>query len=142
MMKIASILKKTDKYIIYSESLTNTGISLATEPYFILPDDATSDEICNCIMLALSKSKSGINHPSDWKKQKEDFLLNMQEKSMITLHSKSIQCSICLDEETITIYPTINLGAKNGFENLKGFEITTDKNKLQDSIFNALSICR
>ncbi len=143
MIKSASIYKKENKYVIHSYSITTMGLSISSEPYFILVDNPSLDEICKSIILALSQSKNAVNHPTDWKSQSKLFLENMQEKSNKTLHSNNaVACDITEENNLITLYPMINLGIKEGFMLIPNCKITFPIEELSDNVYKALDLCK
>jgi hypothetical protein len=118
------------------------GLSISSEPYFILEGTPSIDEICNCITLALSQSKSNVLHPTDWKGHSKLFLDNMQEQSIKSLHANNaIACDIIEDNNIITLYPMMNRGAKEGFILIPNCKFTFPKVELKDKIYAALSLC-
>lgn len=142
MIKSASIYKKENKYVIHSYSITTMGLSISSEPYFILEGTPSIGEICNCITLALSQSKSNILHPTDWKSHLKLFLERMQEKSIKSLHANNaITCDIIEDNNDITLYSMMNRGAKEGFMLIPNCKLTFPKVELEDKIYTALSLC-
>ena len=143
MIKSASIYKKENKYVIHSYSITEMGLSISSEPYFILEDNPTVEEICKCIISALSQSKNNVKHPTDWKIQARLLFENMREKSIRTLHANNaITCDITEENDNITLYPMINLGVKEGFMLIPNCKFTFPKEELKDNIYSALNLCK
>jgi hypothetical protein len=144
MIKTASIYKKENKYVIHAYSTTTSGLSISSEPYFILDSDNTNaEEICKYIFIALLESRIGVKHPTDWKLQSKLFFENMKEKSMKTLHSNNaISCDITEENGNIILYPMVNLGSKEGFGIIPNLEITIPQELLIDNIYTALNLCK
>ena len=143
MIKSASIYKKGNKYVIHSYSITEMGLSISSEPYFILEDNPTVEEICKCIISSLSQSEYNVKHPTDWKIQTRLLFENMQEKSIKALHTNNaISCDITEEDENITLYPMINLGAKEGFMLIPNCKFTFPKEELEDNIYIGLNLCK
>lgn len=140
MKQNACIYQKRGEFIIHSLSQTISGLLIATEPFIVLPIDTPHFKLKESIYIALNSSKIGIAHPTDWGKKQKEFLKNIKEKSLKTLHIDTKYCEITLQDNIITIYPTENLGPDNGFSPLPEKEIITDYNNLESSILMALQI--
>jgi hypothetical protein len=142
MIKYASIYRKGNKYVIHSYSITTMGLSISSEPYLILEGTFSVDEICDCITLALSQSKTNIAHPTDWNRYSKLFLANMQEKSLKNLHANNaITCEIIEENNNITLYPMMNRGVKEGFMLIPDCKFTFPKSELKENIYVALNLC-
>lgn len=142
MIKSASIYKKPNKYIIHANSHTTAGVGIASEPFIILPKDASQEEIAQSLLTALSNSKEGVKHPTDWKKQQSSFLSNIQEKSLKSLHLNTILCDIVLKGNELTLYPMSNKGPNSGFEVILNSEVKIEPQRLQDYILTAFEFCK
>ncbi len=142
MKKEACIYQKREKFIIHSYSYSITGLSIASSPFIILPINCSPDEIASNVIKALNSFKTGVPHPTDWKKQQKDFLSNVQEKSIKSLQTDSKLCNIELEGFTLTVYPTENLGWKEGFVPLEDLKITSSLENVSQTIYDALKLCK
>ena len=55
MIRSASIYKKENKYVINAYSTTSMGLSISSEPYFVLENNPSIEKICECIIFALER---------------------------------------------------------------------------------------
>ncbi len=142
MIQNASIYKNSNKYVIYANSTTTNGISIAHEPYVILTSNVSSKDLETALKYVISKSKTGINHPKDWELEKKKYLEGMQIKSLKGLYSDgAILCDVILKDGIFIFYPMKNSGIKNGFVLILKTEFTATQENLGESIFKALNMC-
>lgn len=60
-------LKKKGKFLIHNVSRLQMGAGIAAEPFIWLDGNTPLNEVAKQIMYALSKTKTGLPNPTDWK---------------------------------------------------------------------------
>jgi DNA modification methylase len=141
-LKRVSILIKKDTYVIYPQSQTVDGIWLASKPFIFLPIFTPQFEIAQNILIALRNSQFHIANPTNWKKQEDEYLNSIKERSLKQLHETTKMCEIEQKKEEITIFPMINKGKNDGYENAKNKEISVSINEFENYLFESFKQCR
>jgi len=63
----ASVYRLKDRLIVSPDKRTTAGLVVASEPFVVLPLEATNDDLGSTLMKALALSKTPMSHPVDWK---------------------------------------------------------------------------
>ncbi|MFV0346798.1 MAG: hypothetical protein ACK5IQ_11210 [Bacteroidales bacterium] len=134
-MKYAIIYQKDNFIVMYPESKTTMGVFLAQEPYIKLSVNDTPEEIISNLFACLEASKENIPHPEKWS---DDFFLKpIGIKTNNALHKNSLCCSVLLQNDLLEFTPTINMGAKEGFDELSEV-VTACSTEVKDVIYEYL----
>jgi hypothetical protein len=136
-MKRATVYCRKGKIILYPSSKTNQGVWILSEPVCAIESDKSPNEIGEILLKVISESKSNVDHPAEWTAHFEPVLKLAGVKSLNTFN-KSAKCvEIDSEGEKIVLYPTVNLGASEGFEPIDNLKVTVPVIE-QDSLGSAL----
>ena len=135
-MKSATAFLSNKEIIIHPDSLTTAGVGLATEPYIKLTTPASDHDLFLAIKEALNSVKTGIPHPTDWKKVAADYEKNIGYNNK-KIHKNFTHCGIQEDENNYYFTPSENLGAKNGYTYIVDKKITVNKASSEKDIAEA-----
>lgn len=117
-MKSATVYERKEKLYIHSSSETTAGVWIMNAPVLCL-SKSDIGALGSSIRRCLSASRGGIPHPETFTNIFKPVLDLAGVKSYASF-VKSVKCLHirALDEETVTLVPTRNDGAKGGFAQL------------------------
>lgn len=110
-MKKALIYKLPSRFVVCPVSTTTSGISIASEPYIVLPTPASAVELGASINQALASSLAGVEHPSSWKGLATPRLAAAGVRSEATFQKQASLVSVNADGKKATFTPHRNGGA-------------------------------
>jgi hypothetical protein len=113
-----SIYRFSTQFIVCPICKTSSGIGVATEPYQVLSNSVSPNELGEAIRLALNDSHVGIPHPVDWKALALPRLAAAGVETETAFQKKSDLVTALFDGAVLTITPHRNGG---GTGNEKGF---------------------
>lgn len=148
-MKLANIVRLKDRLLVYPQSMTDTGLWVATEPYTRLPLGCDPSVIGQATLSALACSGDSLPHPKDWRAHGAPRLAAAGVRSERAFHSRSSLVSVTSHDDGYAVEPHIN-GGTAGDE--KGFRPVPDgairvalqstPDVLGSAVIAALSVCR
>lgn len=146
IMQQAAIYKliHKNKFLVHNISKVQMGAGVASEPFVWLEGNAPLTEIVEQLMYVLSKTKTGLPNPTDWKESAKIFLNNIGLKKQSDLYKDSIHVSVLKKDGTLYFTPMKNLGSK-GFVNVSEDKVeiaeNADKEEIAKALDKALSKC-
>ncbi len=117
-MKQAQVFKRKKNLFVLPSSQTTMGLWVGTDPVVKLEENVSQEEQGEAILHALSLSKHGVPHPSDWNIPTNSLLQVAGARSWNEFEGNAKSIVIELDDECLHIMPSRNLGSGNGFEPL------------------------
>lgn len=136
----ASAFRLTNHIVIHSDAKTQSGIGIATAPYFTLDVNASMKEIGNAIQHALAESKTSVAH-TDYQEGVKPLLKAAGLRSYRRFVQGAIHCSIVKDGQSIWIDPTHNGGTRGdskGFHYKPDLRIVINSQASEELLGNAL----
>lgn len=144
-MKEAVVNVRKKKWIIGTYSQTVDGVWIHDGDYAVLSDDADPSELGVSLMLALSRSVSGIPHPKSWDGHREPLLRAAGVRSWNTYVKGAKSISVRQDDKKIMLTPMANRGARGGFtfllERTVEVAATAADAEIGAAILQALTYC-
>lgn len=135
-MKRASVYVFENYYLIHSQSTTNTGFGIASEPFIKMDRNTAINDVVNEIIFAMNQSKTGIVESANISLEK---LLNAAGlKKHRDLYERSIHCMVYEKDSEIVFLPSINGGIKAGFKYVPKQKIEVNAEASIDTISTAL----
>lgn len=138
-MQCASAYLFDGKLVIAPECQTTIGVWIAGNPVELTSLDPA--EAGRAVIRALSKSKQGVPHPKDWNAIRGPLLsaANASSNTAFMRSAKHVAIEFC--DGTLTLTPSRNLGAKNGFEPIEAASVKAeaDATSLGQTLAGALS---
>lgn len=115
-MKLATVFRRRAHFIIHPSSCSTDGLWIGSEPYVRLPVDCTDGQLGATLLSALESSKTGVPHPTEWKGLLEPLLQAAGVKSWGAFAKNAVCVLVSEEADNIELVPTVNLGAREGFE--------------------------
>lgn len=115
-MKIASAYLRRSRIVVRANGRTRDGFWIETGPAYALVDTASDAEIGHAIRAALLQSGRDVPVPANWKLVLDPLLRAFSIKTWATLVKGCTHCSIEMAVEAISVIPSRNLGARDGFQ--------------------------
>lgn len=123
-MKFATIYKRGAVLIIHPTSKTTAGVGIGTPPFLVVDADASPGIIGRELVQALQAGRSGIPHPVDWSNVGTPLLEAAKVRSWSAFVRGTLCCVVSDDGKDIGLIPTVNRGARTGFEHLPDDELS------------------
>jgi hypothetical protein len=118
-MKMAISYRRGERTFLHGLARTTAGVWVLTNPVLAIEGD-DSIQLGKAVRDALNGSKRDIEHPTSWKGIFDPVLRLAKVKSWSTF-AKSAKCvEIVLEDDKISLFPTRNLGPRDGFVRLPG----------------------
>ncbi|MBP2833462.1 hypothetical protein J8281_14800 [Aquimarina sp. U1-2] len=108
MIKSCIVHKTNKNYKIITQSWTDIGLRLSTEPIFILPLDCKIEDLLESIFKSLAGTKENVIAPlekEEYKKYVKKMISLLKEKSFDSLDKNSSSCNISQENERLVITP-------------------------------------
>jgi hypothetical protein len=147
-MKAACVYQLKDRFLVHAESRTTAGVWLASEPFLVLPNHPTFEEIGKALLQALDNSSNDAPHPVDWKAVHAPRLAAAGVKTERSFQEGAKLVRVSSQERQYIIEPYLNGGASG---DSKGFHaIATQRSavpsdvssvNLGANVFEALKLC-
>ena len=115
-MKLATVYRRRADFIIHPDSCTTVEAWILSEPCVRLPVDCTDGQLGATVLSALERSKTGVPHPTEWKGLLEPLLQAAGVKSWGAFAKNAVCVLVSEEANNIELVPTVNLGAREGFE--------------------------
>jgi hypothetical protein len=106
-MKRCQLHRTKTKFIVYTESKSDTGLYLADDPVYLLPVVCDVLELQNAIVDSLLKSRRNMPTPKrdEWAAWQKDLLKKMKQRSFTGLYKSSSSCLVEMNGNALIIYP-------------------------------------
>lgn len=144
MIKSAGIYKfNSGKTIVHSEKNVKDSASYASEPYYF-GEGMSYIKIALDLQKALEYSIYDSPPPLDWKALQKNHLKSLGVKTMKTLHDGSLYVSVFIKDGMYNIAPSINKGARQGFQYTKEKIVipeSSDIDKIAQALEEAFNMC-
>ncbi len=111
----ATVYLRRRQFYVHSVSQTTQGVWIFTSPCTKLDLKCPDTRLGEAIMSALSGSRDGVPHPVKWGHLIDPLLQQAGVKSWATFAAGASCVEIEDDGSRISIIPSKNLGARNGF---------------------------
>ncbi len=129
----ASAFRMNERFVIHSDSKTEVGVYVASEPFIVLDIQASPGEIGEAVLRALLASKAGIVFPADLKPIDKKLFKAAKVSSHRQFQQSAIHCGISKTSTGIQIDPSHNGGTRG---DKKGFQYRPERRlivRLEDS---------
>lgn len=132
-----------EKIFLHSESQTIHGLWILSEPIIKVEKDDL-EALGQSIQSVITGSKPGVAHPTSWKGV-FDPMLKVAGVKTYSAFAKGAKCvDLEYDGTTLKMIPTINLGSKDGFEQLNDKMQPVpfnDKTELAHTLIRSFDLC-
>ena len=118
-MKIATVYRRGERIFVHSSSRTTAGVWVLTDPVLAVDGDNPA-RLGGAVLDALGGSREGVNHPTSWKGIFDPVLRLAKARSWNTFAESAKCVEVEFEGDTISIFPTRNLGSRDGFERIPG----------------------
>ena len=117
MNRLTIIYERKQMLYVVTQSQTTAGLWVMVDPCSVLPSDSQTTLIGEAALKHLSRSQTGIPHPSqeEWRNRSKPFLAAANVKSWSTFNNSARCVDVSGMEGTIKITPTRNEHPGFGF---------------------------
>src|SRR5262245_25893904 len=126
IMGRAAVFFRRRDVVVHSQHRTTDGVWIAGAPVSRVHRDELAIALVEAVRDAISKSRDGIAHPTDWKRVIAPVLDVAHVRSWAALARGSRLCEVEDSIHGMTVVPTRNGGATGddrGFRALRNLEI-------------------
>lgn len=129
-MKAATIYERSGTLYIHSLSKTTTGLWLMNEPVLAVANGEARD-VGDAIKKCLFASREGLPHPTTFRPAFDV----VQELAGVKSYRAFVKSAKCVqawmkDDRTVTLTPTRNGGARDGFSPLSNKSIVVESSEV------------
>jgi hypothetical protein len=116
-MKFATVYGYGGRIFAHANSQTTAGVWVVTNPVLAIDRDDPV-QLGKAVIDALNGSRRDIEHPTSWKGI-FDPVLHLAKVTSWSRFARSAKCvEIECDNDKVSLFPTRNLGPRDGFERL------------------------
>jgi hypothetical protein len=119
-MRSATIYVRSKDILLHASSRTTDGVWILSEPVTRVDHDCPDAPLGDAVRAALQASRSGVRHPKVWTGLLDPRLKVANVKGWATFVRGSRCVRVEEEAGSITLIPTQNLGAKEGFKDEPG----------------------
>lgn len=142
-MKRASVYVLETKYLIHSQSTTDTGYGIASEPFIVMDRDVDMKEVASKVVYAMNQSKTNVKDFAD--AALETILDVAGLKNHKDLYKKSIHCMVYEKDSKMFFLPSVNKRVKGEFAYMAKKKIEVNAGATMDEVEvalkNTLKLC-
>jgi hypothetical protein len=114
--RCAAVFSRRGKLFFQPHNRTITGLLIGGGPVEVLGEGASDQEIGQSLRKAVSNTRNGVPHPIDFNKLPLYLYEAAGVKSWTTFVKGTKNCQIADDGSIVSITPTRNAGAREGFQ--------------------------
>lgn len=116
MTRCAMVYRRKGEIFVHSQSKLSVGAWIATLPFLSLGTGSEAETIGRAIREALSASVEGVPTPESYKELFRPIFELSGTRTWAEFSKSAVSADISQSGDTITIRPSVNRGAKYGFE--------------------------
>jgi hypothetical protein len=125
-MRRADIYLRRGRFIIHASSETTAGLWILAEPVIGLEEACSDAELVRAISAAIDGSRRGVQHPVVWDSMFAPVLQLAGVKTWPTFVKGAARIALSQIDRKLTIMPTRNLGAKDGYDDAAAHMLVVD----------------